>query len=76
MTMTAIDETVPNARQARNRKMIQIWLYAVLILCLAIVIVGGATRLTGSGLSITEWKPVHGVIPPIGEAEWQDEFEK
>jgi cytochrome c oxidase assembly protein subunit 15 len=38
--------------------------------------VGGATRLTGSGLSITEWKPIHGVIPPIGEAEWLEEFEK
>lgn len=76
MTTTAIDQTALNIKQVRNRKLIQIWLYVVLILCLAIVIVGGATRLTGSGLSITEWKPVHGVIPPIGEAEWQDEFEK
>ena len=38
--------------------------------------VGGATRMTGSGLSITEWKPIHGVIPPLNQAEWQEEFEK
>jgi cytochrome c oxidase assembly protein subunit 15 len=42
----------------------------------AIVVVGGATRLTHSGLSITEWKPVHGVIPPLNDAEWQEEFAK
>jgi len=40
------------------------------------VIVGGATRLTDSGLSITEWKPVTGAIPPLNEQQWQDEFEK
>ena len=43
---------------------------------IAIVVVGGATRLTGSGLSITEWKPIHGIIPPLSEAEWQEEFTK
>jgi cytochrome c oxidase assembly protein subunit 15 len=40
------------------------------------VLVGGATRMTGSGLSITEWKPIHGVIPPLNDAEWQEEFLK
>jgi heme a synthase len=40
------------------------------------VLVGGATRLTESGLSIVEWKPVTGVIPPLGEADWQAEFAK
>lgn len=40
------------------------------------VLVGGYTRLSGSGLSITEWKPVHGAIPPLSEAEWQEEFAK
>ena len=39
------------------------------------MLVGGATRLTESGLSITEWKPIHGVIPPLTDAEWQEEFE-
>jgi cytochrome c oxidase assembly protein subunit 15 len=42
----------------------------------AMVIVGGATRLTGSGLSITEWQPVLGTIPPLSERDWQDAFEK
>jgi heme a synthase len=42
----------------------------------ALFVVGGATRLTGSGLSITEWQPVHGVIPPLTEAQWLEELEK
>ena len=40
------------------------------------VLVGGATRLTESGLSITQWKPVTGVLPPLSAAEWQDEFDR
>ena len=40
------------------------------------VVVGGATRLTGSGLSITEWKPIMGAIPPLTDAAWQEAFEK
>ncbi|WP_295808463.1 COX15/CtaA family protein [uncultured Nitratireductor sp.] len=60
----------------RNRKFVRFWLYFVLFTLFALVIVGGATRLTESGLSITEWKPIHGVIPPLSEAEWQEELEK
>jgi heme a synthase len=60
-------------RQART---IRLWLYAVAAMVLAIVLVGGATRLTESGLSITEWKPVMGVAPPLSDAQWQSEFEK
>jgi len=52
------------------------WLAAFAVLIFAIILVGGATRLTESGLSITEWKPVSGVIPPLGEAAWQAEFAK
>jgi heme a synthase len=55
---------------------IRLWLYAVAALTLAMVLVGGATRLTESGLSITEWRPVMGVLPPLGEADWQAAFEK
>ncbi len=55
---------------------IRLWLYAVAALVLAMVLVGGATRLTESGLSITEWKPVMGALPPLGESGWQAEFEK
>lgn len=46
------------------------------ILVFAIVVLGGLTRLTESGLSITEWKPVTGAIPPLNEQQWQEEFEK
>ena len=53
-----------------------IWLFAIAGLVALMVIVGGATRLTGSGLSITEWRPVTGVIPPLSEAGWAAEFAK
>src|ERR1700733_11103404 len=55
---------------------IRLWLYAVAALVLAIVLVGGATRLTESGLSITEWQPVMGALPPLSDAQWQAEFQK
>ena len=60
----------------RDRRAIRIWLYGMAALVLAMVVVGGATRLTESGLSITEWEPIHGVIPPLNEADWQEEFAK
>lgn len=65
----------PKMTVAKNRKMIRVWLGIVMLALFALVIVGGATRLTDSGLSITEWKPVHGVIPPLSEAAWQEELE-
>ena len=55
---------------------IQIWLAAVAALVFAMIIVGGATRLTDSGLSITEWQPLLGAIPPLSEADWQAAFTK
>jgi cytochrome c oxidase assembly protein subunit 15 len=55
---------------------IRLWLYAVAAMVLAMVLVGGATRLTESGLSITEWQPVMGTLPPLSDAQWQIEFEK
>jgi heme a synthase len=60
----------------RDRRLVRAWLILVALMIVAIVIVGGATRLTHAGLSITEWQPVHGVIPPLNHAEWQDEFSK
>ncbi len=60
---------------ARNRRLVRAWLAIVSLALLALVIVGGATRLTDAGLSITEWKPIHGVIPPLSEADWQAELE-
>ncbi len=52
------------------------WLAAVAALIVLMVVVGGITRLTESGLSITEWKPVTGILPPLTEAGWLAEFEK
>ena len=51
------------------------WLFVVAVLVVAMVAVGGITRLTESGLSITEWKPVTGALPPLNEAQWQAEFD-
>ena len=63
-------------REARARPLaLARWLLAVAALVVLIVAVGGITRLTESGLSITEWKPVTGAVPPLNEAQWQAEFE-
>lgn len=55
---------------------VRIWLWTLAALVAVTVVVGGATRLTGSGLSITEWRPISGVLPPLSEADWLLEFEK
>ena len=52
------------------------WLYSVAFLVFIMVVVGGITRLTESGLSITEWKPITGALPPLSEADWLSEFTK
>jgi heme a synthase len=70
--------TTPRAtpRQAAAEPYVRLWLYAVAFLVFCMVIVGGATRLTDSGLSITEWQPLLGAIPPLTEAAWQEAFAK
>lgn len=65
----------PAARQPRPAALAR-WLWAVALLVVIVVGVGGITRLTESGLSITEWRPVSGVLPPLNEADWIAEFEK
>ena len=65
----------PLARAPRPAALAR-WLWAVALLVIIVVGVGGITRLTESGLSITEWRPVSGVIPPMTEAGWIAEFEK
>jgi cytochrome c oxidase assembly protein subunit 15 len=55
---------------------VRAWLYILAGLVIAMVAVGGATRLTGSGLSITEWKPLVGAIPPLSDGAWNDAFAK
>lgn len=55
---------------------IRVWLAVLFVMVMAMIMVGGLTRLTDSGLSITEWKPVTGAIPPMNAADWQSEFDK
>lgn len=55
---------------------VALWLFAVAAVVLGIVVVGGATRLTGSGLSITEWRPIQGILPPLSDQAWAAEFAK
>ena len=79
--MTAVDQlsaaALASAPAASDSlRAVRLWLWTMTGLIFAMVIVGGATRLTESGLSITEWKPITGVIPPLSEAAWLVEFEK
>lgn len=67
MQSTAIQRARPRA--------LMIWLFFVAAMIVAMVIVGGITRLTNSGLSITEWKPISGTLPPLTDAAWAAEFE-
>jgi cytochrome c oxidase assembly protein subunit 15 len=78
MAVAASTEGVPLARvpQSRSVSAVRTWIYCLAALVVLMVAVGGATRLTGSGLSITEWKPVTGAIPPLTEQAWMAEFEK
>lgn len=59
-----------------QRRGVAYWLLVIAALVVATLLVGGATRLTESGLSIVEWKPVTGILPPLSEAQWQAEFDK
>lgn len=61
-------------RNIAARRQIALWLFGVSALVFLMIIVGGLTRLTESGLSITEWKPVMGALPPMSDAAWADAF--
>ncbi len=73
-----MDSVLPSELGSRERHprpaAIANWLFAVAALVFAMVVVGGITRLTESGLSITEWKPVSGAIPPLNAADWDEAF--
>ncbi len=62
-------------RPSGARRAIRAWLLVLFALVVAIIAVGGLTRLTGSGLSITDWRPIVGAIPPLSDADWQREFD-
>lgn len=73
---TQAESTAPRVRAAAPRpQAISKWLLAVAALVFAMVVVGGITRLTESGLSMVRWEPVAGVVPPLGEQAWQAEFD-
>jgi cytochrome c oxidase assembly protein subunit 15 len=59
----------------RAARAVRLWLAALIGLTFVMVLVGGATRLTGSGLSITEWQPVVGAVPPLSQPAWQEAFD-
>jgi heme a synthase len=59
---------------ARHVRALKLWLGALAALIVVMILVGGATRLTDSGLSITEWQPIVGAVPPLSEADWQKAF--
>lgn len=75
LTGTELQVRKDIARVDADRKAIRIWLGVVIFALFCLVLVGGATRLTDSGLSITQWKPIHGVIPPLSTEEWEQELE-
>ena len=66
----------PGRRRPGRATGVRAWLLAVAALVFLMVSVGGATRLTGSGLSITEWQPIVGIVPPLSQADWLDAFAK
>jgi cytochrome c oxidase assembly protein subunit 15 len=74
MSISAV--SAPAVLPVRADRAVGVWLFVIAAMIGLMVVVGGLTRLTGSGLSITEWQPVTGVIPPLNEADWQAEFAK
>jgi cytochrome c oxidase assembly protein subunit 15 len=62
------------AMAARNRRLVAGWLFALCAMVLVMIVLGGATRLAGAGLSIMEWAPLLGALPPLNEAEWRRLF--
>ncbi|MEP7241057.1 MAG: COX15/CtaA family protein, partial [Devosia sp.] len=68
-------ESIANSPPADRLRPVRIWLYVVALMVLAILVVGGITRLTDSGLSITSWQPLNGAWPPTNDADWLREFD-
>ena len=72
---TALTSELPAERRKPRPLALSNWLFAVASLVFAMVVIGGITRLTESGLSITEWRPITGAIPPLTDADWARAFE-
>lgn len=71
----ALDRKRPSGAASDRMRPVRLWLYVIAALVALMVVIGGTTRLTGSGLSITEWKPVTGIVPPLSHKDWQAEFD-
>src|SRR6516164_10793484 len=67
--------TAPPSKLVDSQRAVRAWLFSVAALIAMMVLVGGATRLTESGISIVEWKPVTGALPPLGQKQWTEAFE-
>ena len=72
--MVAVETAAPGTVRYGSDKAVATWLFAIAAMIALMVLVGGLTRLTGSGLSITEWRPLTGAIPPLSDGDWQAEF--
>lgn len=75
LSRASIAAPTAHALDGRSRA-VAVWLFTVAALVFLMVVVGGATRLTGSGLSITEWKPITGALPPLTDRAWAEQFAK
>lgn len=78
VTQGTVIREVPKIKQfpVVSNKAVGYWLFGTSTLVFGIVVLGGLTRLTESGLSITEWKPVTGALPPLNQLQWEEEFSK
>ncbi len=63
-------------KEERSTRIVAYWIFLGVIMLIIQTLIGGITRLTGSGLSITEWKPIMGILPPLSQPDWQLAFEK
>jgi cytochrome c oxidase assembly protein subunit 15 len=70
------NDQIGTARSKNFNRPLKIWLTLLFVLVALMIVVGGLTRLTDSGLSITEWKPITGALPPFNMEMWQSEFAK
>src|SRR5499426_3205306 len=74
--MVAVEATISRDVRYGSDRAVALWLFVIAGMIALMVLVGGLTRLTGSGLSITEWRPVTGALPPLTDGDWQAEFAK
>jgi len=76
MSAATLSSTRPDRLRGGAERAVALWLLVCCALVFAMVVVGGVTRLTHSGLSIVEWQPIVGTLPPLSQAEWQETFLK